>query len=73
MNTKRIGNMLQHKAYCGRHSIEQRKAFRQQYGPEDVKSMKQMRVNTPATHYLLKKDLYFASIVIGSTFFGFTN
>ena len=25
MNTKRIGNMLQHKAYCGRHSIEQRK------------------------------------------------
>ena len=92
--------MLQHKAYCGRHSIEQRKvrdalnclgevdpcnqfftvtsslplhsyvqAFRQQYGPEDVKSMKQMRV----THYLLKKDLYFASIIIGSTVFSFTN
>jgi hypothetical protein len=25
MNTKRIGTILQHKAYCGRHSIEQRK------------------------------------------------
>uniref|UniRef100_A0A0A9ARF9 PHD-type domain-containing protein n=1 Tax=Arundo donax TaxID=35708 RepID=A0A0A9ARF9_ARUDO len=25
MNTKRIGNVLQHKAYCGKHSIEQRK------------------------------------------------
>lgn len=25
MNTKRLGNMLQHKAYCCRHSIEQRK------------------------------------------------
>ncbi|KAG2610278.1 hypothetical protein PVAP13_4KG179200 [Panicum virgatum] len=55
MNTKRIGNMLQHKAYCGRHSIEQRKAFRQQYGPEDVKSMKQMRVELELLRFLCER------------------
>jgi len=55
LNTKRIGNMLQHKAYCGRHSIEQRKAFRQQYGPEDVKSMKQMRVELELLRFLCER------------------
>ncbi|CAL5051735.1 unnamed protein product [Urochloa decumbens] len=55
MNTKRIGNMLQHKAYCGRHSIEQRKAYREQYGPEDVKSMKQMRVELELLRFLCER------------------
>lgn len=55
MNTKRIGNMLQHKAYCGKHSIEQRKAYRQQYGPEEVKSMKQMRVELELLRFLCER------------------
>lgn len=55
MNTKRIGNTLQHKAYCGRHSIEQRKAYRQQYGPEEVKSMKQMRVELELLRFLCER------------------
>ncbi|CAN6164670.1 unnamed protein product [Urochloa humidicola] len=55
MNTKRIGNILQHKAYCGRHSIDQRKAYREQYGPEDVKSMKQMRVELELLRFLCER------------------
>ncbi|CAD6339871.1 unnamed protein product [Miscanthus lutarioriparius] len=55
MNTKRLGNMLQHKAYCCRHSIEQRKAYRQQYGPEEVKSMKQMRVELELLRFLCER------------------
>ncbi|KAL5225734.1 hypothetical protein ABZP36_012373 [Zizania latifolia] len=44
MDTKKVGTMLRHSAYCGKHGIEQRKADIQLYGPEDVKRMKQMRV-----------------------------
>ncbi|KAG0513376.1 hypothetical protein BDA96_10G096700 [Sorghum bicolor] len=55
MNTKRLGNMLQHKAYCCRHSVEQRKAYRQQYGPEEVKSMKQMRVELELLRFLCER------------------
>ncbi|KAG8094220.1 hypothetical protein GUJ93_ZPchr0012g20125 [Zizania palustris] len=44
MDTKKVGTMLRHSAYCGKHGIEQRKADIQQYGPDDVKRMKQMRV-----------------------------
>ncbi|OEL14014.1 Protein Jade-1 [Dichanthelium oligosanthes] len=55
MNTKRIGNILQHKAYCGKHSIEQRKAYCQQFGPEEVKSMKQMRVELELLRFLCER------------------
>ncbi|KAF8772708.1 hypothetical protein HU200_005676 [Digitaria exilis] len=55
MNTKRIGNILQHKSYCGKHSIDQRKAYRQQYGPEEVKSMKQMRVELELLRFLCER------------------
>ncbi|XP_062228389.1 uncharacterized protein LOC133926457 isoform X1 [Phragmites australis] len=55
MNTKRIGNVLQHEAYCGKHSIEQRKAYRQQYGPEEVKSMKRMRVELELLRFLCER------------------
>ncbi|PNT76231.1 uncharacterized protein LOC100828066 isoform X2 [Brachypodium distachyon] len=44
MNTKKVGSLWRHKAYCGNHSIEQRKVDSQQYGPAEVKIMKQMRV-----------------------------
>ncbi|KAL5199481.1 hypothetical protein ABZP36_020684 [Zizania latifolia] len=44
MDTKKVGTMLRHKAYCGKHGIEQRKTDIQLYGPEDIKRMKQMRV-----------------------------
>ncbi|KAJ1258529.1 hypothetical protein BS78_10G082300 [Paspalum vaginatum] len=55
MNTKRIGSMLQHKAYCGKHSVEQRKAYRQQYGPEEVKCMKQTRVELELLRFLCER------------------
>ncbi|XP_062233262.1 uncharacterized protein LOC133930603 isoform X3 [Phragmites australis] len=55
MDTKRIGNLLQHKAYCGKHSIKQRKAYRQQYGPEEVKSMKRMRVELELLRFLCER------------------
>ncbi|KAF0902609.1 hypothetical protein E2562_018101 [Oryza meyeriana var. granulata] len=44
MDTKKVGSMLRHRAYCGKHGIEQRKADLQLHGPEEVKNMKQMRV-----------------------------
>ncbi|KAL6605990.1 hypothetical protein ACP70R_041643 [Stipagrostis hirtigluma subsp. patula] len=55
MNTKRTGNVLQHKAYCGKHSIEQRKAYRQQYGAEEVKSLKRMRVELELLRFLCER------------------
>jgi len=55
MNTKRLGNMLQHKAYCCRHSIEQRKAYSQQYGPDEIKGMKQMRVELELLRFLCER------------------
>ncbi|KAL6861844.1 hypothetical protein ACP4OV_017544 [Aristida adscensionis] len=55
MNTKRVGNVLQHKAYCGDHSIEQRKAYHQQCGPEEVKSLKRMRVELELLRFLCER------------------
>uniref|UniRef100_A0A0D9WN48 PHD-type domain-containing protein n=1 Tax=Leersia perrieri TaxID=77586 RepID=A0A0D9WN48_9ORYZ len=66
MDTKKVGRMLQHKAYCGKHGIEQRKADLQLHGPEEVKNMKQMRVKLEILRLIcerivkrekLKKDL----------------
>jgi len=55
MNTKKIGNMWRHKAYCGNHSIEQRKVDSQQYGPAEVKIMKQMRVELERLRLLCER------------------
>lgn len=45
MNVKVASGKLQHKAYCGKHSLEQRtKAETQKYGVEELKQMKQTRV-----------------------------
>ncbi|XP_015694147.1 uncharacterized protein LOC102713003 isoform X1 [Oryza brachyantha] len=66
MDTKKVGSMLRHKAYCGKHGIEQRKADLQLHGPEEVKSMKKMRVHLEILRLIcerivkrekLKKDL----------------
>ncbi|AQK56338.1 Putative PHD-finger domain containing protein family [Zea mays] len=45
MNTKGFGTTPQHKAYCGKHSVQQKEADAQQYGPEELTSMKRMRLN----------------------------
>ncbi|CAM0913860.1 unnamed protein product [Alopecurus aequalis] len=55
MNTKKIGNFWQHKAYCSNHSIEQRKVDYQQYGPAEVKIMKQMRVELERLRLLCER------------------
>jgi len=55
MNTKKIGNLWRHKAYCGNHSIEQRKVDSQQYGPAEVKIMKQMRVELERLRLLCER------------------
>ncbi|KAF5954913.1 hypothetical protein HYC85_007769 [Camellia sinensis] len=44
MNAKTVGGKLQHKAYCEKHSLEQRaKAETQRHGIEELKSLKQTR------------------------------
>ncbi|KAI6673305.1 hypothetical protein NL676_001211 [Syzygium grande] len=45
MSVKTVGGKLQHRAYCGKHSVEQKaKAESQKYGIEELKSIKQIRV-----------------------------
>ncbi|XP_009417636.2 uncharacterized protein LOC103998002 isoform X2 [Musa acuminata AAA Group] len=70
MNAKATGASLQHKAYCGKHSIEQREADNQQCGAEDLKSLKQIRVELEKLRLLceriikrekLKKELVLCS------------
>ncbi|TVU01726.1 hypothetical protein EJB05_52812, partial [Eragrostis curvula] len=55
MNTKGFGNTLQHKAYCDKHSDEQKEVDAQQYGPEELKSMKQMRVELEKLRLLCER------------------
>ncbi|KAM3194407.1 hypothetical protein ACQJBY_070845 [Aegilops geniculata] len=55
MNTKKFGSLWQHKAYCGNHSIEQKKVDSQQYGPAEVKIMKQMRVELERLRLLCER------------------
>ncbi|KAG6504424.1 hypothetical protein ZIOFF_036757 [Zingiber officinale] len=45
MNAKVTGSTTQHKAYCGKHSVEQREADNRQCGVEDLKNLKQIRVS----------------------------
>ncbi|KAG6655612.1 hypothetical protein CIPAW_05G229100 [Carya illinoinensis] len=45
MNIKNLGGKFQHKAYCEKHSLEQRaKAETQEHGIEEFKRIKQIRV-----------------------------
>ncbi|XP_073010390.1 uncharacterized protein [Typha latifolia] len=70
MNTKGVGGRLQHKAYCRKHSSVQREADSQQYEAEELKSMKDIRVELEKLRLLceriikrekLKRDLVLCS------------
>ncbi|KAJ1281194.1 hypothetical protein BS78_04G289000 [Paspalum vaginatum] len=55
MNTKGFGTMPQHKAYCGKHSLEQKESDAQRCGPEELKSMKRMRVELEKLRLLCER------------------
>ncbi|XWS25217.1 hypothetical protein CRYUN_Cryun27aG0050700 [Craigia yunnanensis] len=56
MNMKLGGGKLQHKAYCEKHSVEQRaKAETQKHGIEELKNMKQIRVELERLRLLCER------------------
>ncbi|KAL6962090.1 hypothetical protein U1Q18_037045 [Sarracenia purpurea var. burkii] len=56
MNVKTVGSKLQHKAYCLKHSLEQRaKAENQGHGIEELKSLKQIRVELERLRLLCER------------------
>ncbi|XP_022768248.1 uncharacterized protein LOC111312338 [Durio zibethinus] len=56
MNVKLGGGKLQHKAYCEKHSVEQRtKAETQKHGIEELKNMKQIRVELDRLRLLCER------------------
>ncbi|PSS31771.1 Protein Jade-1 like [Actinidia chinensis var. chinensis] len=56
VNTKTSGGKLQHKAYCLKHSLEQRaKAETQGHGIEELKSLKQIRVELERLRLLCER------------------
>ncbi|KAF6155503.1 hypothetical protein GIB67_017858 [Kingdonia uniflora] len=56
MHVKTGGGKLQHKAYCEKHSLEQReKVESQQHGAEDLKRIKQLRVELERVRLLCER------------------
>ncbi|KAK9270103.1 hypothetical protein L1049_025677 [Liquidambar formosana] len=56
MNVRAGGGKLQHKAYCEKHSLEQRaKAETQKHGIEELKSIKQIRVELERLRLLCER------------------
>ncbi|XWS23817.1 hypothetical protein CRYUN_Cryun28dG0047800 [Craigia yunnanensis] len=56
MNVKLGGGKLQHKAYCEKHSVEQKaKAETQKHGIEELKNMKQIRVELERLRLLCER------------------
>lgn len=56
MNVKSSGNKLLHKAYCQKHSLEQRtKVESQRHGIEELKSLKQIRVELERLRLLCER------------------
>ncbi|KAJ4701226.1 putative Phd finger protein [Melia azedarach] len=56
MNVKSAGGNFQHKAYCEKHSLEQRmKAETQKHGIEELKSIKQIRVELERLRLLCER------------------
>ncbi|KAK7282765.1 hypothetical protein RIF29_11801 [Crotalaria pallida] len=56
MNVRTAGGKLQHKAYCERHSLEQKeKAETQKHGIEEFKRMKQIRVELERLRLLCER------------------
>nr|CAB3448003.1 unnamed protein product [Digitaria exilis] len=53
MNTKGFGSTFQHKAYCGKHSAQQKEEDAQLYGPEELRNMKRMRVSISYVLYIV--------------------
>lgn len=70
MNVRTIGGRLHHKAYCEKHSAEQKEVDIQQYGAEELKNIKQIRFELEKLRLLcerivkrekLKRDLVLCS------------
>ncbi|CAL9777482.1 unnamed protein product [Musa acuminata subsp. burmannicoides] len=57
MNAKVTDENIQHKAYCGKHSIGQREADNQQCGSEDINSLKQIRVELEKLRLLCERSI----------------
>lgn len=56
MSARSAGGKLQHKAYCGKHSLEQKaKADTQKHGVEEFKSLKQVRVELERLRLLCER------------------
>ncbi|XP_057974832.1 uncharacterized protein LOC131162404 [Malania oleifera] len=56
MNMKTKSGLLKHKAYCEKHSVEQRaKAETQKHGVEELKSLKQIRVELERLRLLCER------------------
>lgn len=55
MNIKGFGTTLQHKAYCAKHSTEQKETDAWQYGPEELNSLKRMRVELEKLRLLCER------------------
>ncbi|XP_078157478.1 PHD finger family protein isoform X2 [Carex rostrata] len=55
MNARGLGGVLQHRAYCAKHSTEQKEADDQQYGPEEIKCLKQTRVELEKLRLLCER------------------
>ncbi|XP_034575751.1 uncharacterized protein [Setaria viridis] len=55
MNTKGFGTTSQHKAYCGKHSAQQKEEDAQRYGLEELRSMKRMRVELEKLRLLCER------------------
>ncbi|GMH00292.1 hypothetical protein Nepgr_002131 [Nepenthes gracilis] len=56
MNARNVAGKLQHKAYCDKHSVEQRaNAEAQKHGIEELKSLKQVRVELEKLRLLCER------------------
>ncbi|KAJ3695924.1 hypothetical protein LUZ60_001301 [Juncus effusus] len=55
MNASGLGGFFQHKAYCAQHSTDQKLADDQQYGPEEIKCLKQTRVELEKLRLLCER------------------
>ncbi|XP_020588273.1 uncharacterized protein LOC110030069 [Phalaenopsis equestris] len=55
MNIKAIGGRFQHKSYCEKHSVEQREKVDSQHGAEELKNIKQVRVDLEKLRLLCER------------------
>ncbi|KAM0971666.1 hypothetical protein FF1_019575 [Malus domestica] len=56
MNVKTVGGKIQHKAYCEKHSVEQRtKAETQKHGTEELENLRKIRVELERVRLLCER------------------